>query len=197
MFPFPTAPSVASLLAAAGKQPLLQALTIILGTFVLEDAATVLAAMRAAEGGISIPVALLALYAGIVLGDLGLYGLGALSARIGWIARRVPPARSRALADWVRGRVFRVVVISRFIPGMRLPTYTACGFLGVDLRQFAIAAVLATLIWTSMLFALAMRVGDLFIAHLGVWRWAGAIGFALVIILAGRLLAGLHTEPAE
>jgi membrane protein DedA with SNARE-associated domain len=93
--------------------------------------------------------------------------------------------------------VFRVVVVSRFIPGMRLPTYTACGFLGVDFRQFAIAAVLATLIWTSMLFALAMRVGDLFIAHLGVWRWAGAIGFALVIILAGRLLAGLHTEPAE
>ena len=37
--------------------------------------------------------------------------------------------------------VFRVVLASRFLPGLRLPTYTTCGFVGADLRQFALAVV--------------------------------------------------------
>jgi membrane protein DedA with SNARE-associated domain len=80
------------LVAAAGSKPL-QAATIIIGTFILEDAATVLAAMQVATGGVTLFVALGALYAGIVLGDLGLYGLGRLSATQSWAKRLVPPRR--------------------------------------------------------------------------------------------------------
>lgn len=186
--------SVLAILALAGQQPVLQALAIIAGTFILEDAATVLAAMRAEEGGISIPLALGSLYAGIVLGDLWLYGMGRLSARVGWIARLVPPERSLAAGVWLRGRgrVFKVVLVSRFLPGMRLPTYTACGFLGADLRQFTVAAIVATLAWTSLLFGLSLRVGQFLIDHLGAWRWAGAAGFALSLILIGRVAARLQ-----
>jgi membrane protein DedA with SNARE-associated domain len=184
--------ALATFLSLAGKHPLLQALAIVVGTFILEDAATVLAAMRAREGGISMPLALVALYAGIVLGDLGLYGLGHLSARTRWIARWVPPERSRAAAGWLSGRVFRVVLISRFLPGMRLPTYTACGFLGADLRQFALAAIVATLAWTSLLFGVSLQVGQFLIDHFGAWRWAGAGGFALGLFLVGRVAARLQ-----
>jgi membrane protein DedA with SNARE-associated domain len=185
--------SIVLFLKLAGTRPLLQALAIIFGTFILEDAATVLAAMRAEEGAIPIWLALLSLYAGVVLGDLGLYGLGRLSARIGWIARLIPPDRSRALAAWLRGRVFRVVLISRFLPGMRLPTYTACGFLRADLRQFALAAIVATLAWTTLLFGVSLRVGGFLIDHFGAWRWAGAVGFALALILVGRFAARLQS----
>jgi membrane protein DedA with SNARE-associated domain len=176
-------------LSLAGKGPLLQAVLIILGTFVLEDATTVLAAMRVQEGGVDLTVALLALYAGIVLGDLGLYGLGRLSARVRLIARWVPPERSQAAAQWLDGRLVRVVLISRFIPGMRLPTYTACGYLRADLRRFTLAAVVATLAWTSLLFAVSLQVGKFMIEHLGEWRWAGAIGFALTVVLLARFAA--------
>lgn len=184
--------SVAALLAYAGHNLMLQAALIILGTFVLEDAATVLAAMHAQSGGIAIPVALCSLYAGIVLGDLGLYGLGALSAKIPWLARLVTQRRMRQGRDWLDGRVFQVVFVSRFIPGARLPTYTACGFLGADWRRFALAAVVATLIWTSLLFGVSLKVGALLMQYLGAWRWAGGIGFALVIILLGRTAARLQ-----
>ena len=173
----------------AGAQPALQALAIIGGTFILEDAATVLAAMRAAEGGIPDWLALGALYVGVILGDLGLYGLGALSRRIRWIARLIPPARSEALGAWVRPRVFRVVLVSRFLPGMRLPAYTACGFLRADLRQFTLAAIVATLIWTSLLFGVSLRVGQFLIDHFGAWRWAGAVGFATALLIIGRCAA--------
>ena len=184
--------SVAALLALAGQNTMLQAVLIVLGTFVLEDAATVLAAMQAESGAIAIPVALCALYAGIVLGDLGLYLLGHLSAKVRWAARIIPPRRMRQGRDWLRGRVFQVVFISRFIPGARLPTYTACGFLGANLKHFALAAVLATLVWTSLLFGVSLKIGALLMQYLGPWRWAGAVGFVLVLFLLGRSAARLQ-----
>jgi membrane protein DedA with SNARE-associated domain len=183
------ASSIASLLALAGHSPLFQAAAIIIGTFILEDAATVVAAMQVEQGGLSIPVALGSLYVGIVLGDLGLYGLGRLSAQIGWLARRLPPHRHAAIREFIAGRVFKIVLISRFLPGLRLPTYTTCGFVRADLRQFALAAVVATSCWTTLLFGASMRVGQLLMDHLGAWRWAGAAGFVLFIILAGRAAA--------
>jgi membrane protein DedA with SNARE-associated domain len=183
---------VTGLLKTAGHSYLAQGLAIILGTFILEDAATVLAAMRVQTGGVPWWVALVALYVGIVLGDLGLYGLGALAARVPVFRRWIGQERLDRGRNWLAGRVFKVVFISRFLPGMRLPTYTACGFLGASLPRFCLAAIVATLIWTSLLFILSLRVGKFLIDHLGAWRWAGAVGFAIALVLAGRLAARLQ-----
>ncbi|WP_428491086.1 DedA family protein [Rhodopila sp.] len=187
------ASSISSLLALAGHSALFQAVAIILGTFILEDAATVAAAMQVESGGLSPWLALASLYVGIVLGDLGLYGLGRLSARIPWVARQLPPRRQEVIRSWISGRIFKVVLVSRFLPGLRLPTYTTCGFVAADLRQFAMAAVVATACWTSLLFATSLRVGHFLMDHLGAWRWAGAAGFVVFIIVAGRVaVAGLQ-----
>jgi membrane protein DedA with SNARE-associated domain len=183
------ASSIMSLLALAGRSALFQAIAIIVGTFILEDAATVAAAMQVEDGAVSLWLALFSLYAGIVLGDLGLYGLGRLSAHVAWIARQLPPHRQEAIRAWIAGRIFKVVLVSRFLPGMRLPTYTTCGFVGADLRQFTLAAIVATACWTSLLFATSLKVGQFLMDHLGAWRWAGAAGFVVFIILAGRAAA--------
>ena len=82
-----------------------------------------------------------------------------------------------------------MVLVSRFLPGMRLPTYTTCGFLGANLRQFTLAAVFATACWTSLLFTVSLKLGQFLMDHLGAWRWAGAAGFVVFIILAGRAAA--------
>ena len=183
------ASSISSLLALASHSMLFQAGAIVLATFILEDAATVAAAMQVQDGGVSAPIALGALYAGIVLGDLGLYGLGRLSAHSAWVARQLPPHRRKTIKAWISGRVFKVVLVSRFLPGMRLPTYTTCGFVGADIRQFTLAAVVATSCWTSLLFAISLQLGQFLMDHLGVWRWAGAAGLVIFLILAGRAAA--------
>ncbi len=178
---------------AAGSKPV-QAAAIILGTFILEDAATLLAAMQVASGAVSLPLALSALYAGIVLGDLGLYGLGALSAR-NPLARRLVPKRRQDLGhDWVRRRVIPLVLISRFIPGLRLPTYTTLGFLRAPLGQFALGVVAATLVWTSGLFFVCLKLGALMERFLGIWRWAGLAVFCVVLVLAGRVATHLYNR---
>jgi membrane protein DedA with SNARE-associated domain len=181
--------SIGSLLAIAGQSPLLQAVAIIIGTFILEDAATVAATMQVEQGTISMPVALLALCAGIVLGDLGLYGLGRLASMAPWIERQLPPTRQETIQAWLSGRLFKVVLISRFLPGLRLPTYTTCGFVRTNFKAFALAAVFATCCWTSLLFATSLRVGQFLMDHLGAWRWAGAAGFIAFIFLAARAAA--------
>jgi membrane protein DedA with SNARE-associated domain len=188
--------SVSGLLKAAGAHPFSQAAAIIVGTFILEDAATVLAAMQVQTGNIRWVIALIALYTGIVLGDLGLYGLGKLAALLPWINRLVSADRHVRGRRWLSKRVFRVVFVSRFIPGARLPTYTACGFLSVSFARFALAAVLATSIWTSLLFLVSLRVGRLLMEHFGAWRWAGAVGFAFVVIAVGRVIAHFQDEAA-
>ncbi|HEX3575397.1 MAG TPA: VTT domain-containing protein [Rhodopila sp.] len=183
------ASSISSLLALAGHSAWFQAAAIILGTFILEDAATVAAAMQVEDGSLPLWLALISLYAGIVLGDLGLYGLGRLSAHIPFVARHLPPHRQETIRAWISGRIFKVVLVSRFLPGLRLPTYTTCGFVGADLRQFTLAAIVATGAWTSLLFLTSLRVGHFLMDHLGAWRWAGAAGFAIFIIGAGRAAA--------
>jgi membrane protein DedA with SNARE-associated domain len=183
------ASSITTLLAMAGHSALFQAAAVIIGTFILEDGATVAAAMQVESGSLPLWLALLSLYAGIVLGDLGLYGLGRLSASVPWIARQLPPHRQEAIRGWISGRIFRVVLVSRFLPGLRLPTYTTCGFVRANLKQFAVAAIVATSAWTSLLFLTSLRLGHFLMDHLGAWRWAGAAGFVLFIIVAGRAAA--------
>jgi membrane protein DedA with SNARE-associated domain len=182
--------------AASGSKPL-QAATIILGTFILEDAATLLAAMQVTSGAVALPLALGALYAGIVLGDLGLFGLGRLSAGNRW-ARRLVPRRRRDLGqNWVSQRVVPIVLVARFVPGLRLPTYTTLGFLRAPFARFAFVAIFATLLWTSGLFFISMKLGVLLLRYLGVWRWAGLAGFALVLLLIGRFSAKLYQNKVN
>src|ERR1700744_600320 len=89
------------LLTLAGHSALFQTSAIIVGTFILEDAATVAAAMQVEDGALPIWLSLISLYAGIVLGALGLYGLGRLPAQVPWVARQPPPHRQETIKAWI------------------------------------------------------------------------------------------------
>ena len=75
------AQTITSYLTSLGSDPFALGIAILLATFVLEDAATAGAALMAADGIVPVSVAIIALFVGITLGDLGLYGLGWLVSR--------------------------------------------------------------------------------------------------------------------
>lgn len=181
------------LIEAAGNGeagPWLMALGIVLISFVLEDAATIAAATLATQGMISLPFALGALIFGIALGDLGLYGIGAL-------ARRNAAARAwleeRGL-NWAQGffarNLFEVVIVARLVPGLRLPTYAALGLARASFPQFALFAVGAVSAWSSLIVvgtyyfdaALVQIIGE------GWIRWVVIPLAVVVLILVPRLL---------
>lgn len=189
--------STGDLLTLAGRSPILQGIAIMTGTFILEDATSIATAMAVQDHHLSLKVGLTSLFLGIVVGDLGLYGLGMLAARLHegsvWARRLVPPERREKWRDWVDNRLIRLVVTARFVPGMRLPAYTVSGFLGADFVRFALAAIGATVLWTGLLFTVSMRVGEFLLAELGAWRWAGALGFIVAVMIIMRLVGGTQS----
>ncbi|MXV44559.1 hypothetical protein GS501_05785 [Saccharibacter sp. 17.LH.SD] len=170
----------------------LKIVSIVVGTFILEDVATVLSAVATQAGRVSFSVALCSLYFGVVVGDIGLYALGFAAARWPFLRRFITLPNHEQTERWFSSNTIKVVGIARFIPGARLPLYTACGFFKAPFLPFAMTAIVATLVWITLLFLLSLRIGKWLLAHQGGWRWAGIAGFVLCIIFIGRFVARLQ-----
>src|SRR5436190_2254798 len=100
-------------------------------TFILEDVAAVGAGLLLASGQISWPAAFLACFLGIWFGDVGLYAIARIGGRR-WFERssfkRFAPRVARS-EQWFAKRGTPILIFSRLVPGARLPTYLAAGFL--------------------------------------------------------------------
>lgn len=124
-------------------------------TFISEDAACLTAGALAGSGQISFALALTACFAGIFAGDCLLYWTGRIfGSRIlktGILARFVSENAVLKASVWLEKRGAAAVFFSRFITGLRLPTYLAAGFLRVSFLKFALYFLLASVIWTPVL----------------------------------------------
>jgi len=134
-----------------------------LATLVSEDLTCISAGVMIAEGRISFALGTLACLAGIFAGDLLLFlagrfiGRAALSrAPLKWFVRERDIARG---SQWFRSKGMAAILLSRFIPGTRLPTYVAAGLLDTSLPKFAFYFLIAAGIWTPLLVAGSMLVG--------------------------------------
>lgn len=177
----------ATILLSLGSNPWAIALAIVLATFVLEDVATIAAAFLAATGEIPPMAALTALFIGIFVGDLGLYGLGAAARTRAWARNLIGEGRMAKGRAWLKRRYVTALIGARFMPGFRLPTYAASGFLKLPFWPFASVAAGAGLIWTTLIFSLVFFFGVMIVENLGVWRWAVA-AVLVALILAGPTL---------
>ena len=61
---------------------------------------------------------------------------------------------------WLARRGGKVVFLSRFVPGLRLPTYVTAGVLRMPFGAFALYFVLACLLWTPLLVGAAAWFGE-------------------------------------
>ena len=179
-------------LFALGMNPWAIALMIIAATFVLEDAASVGAALLAAAGAISTPLAIAALTIGIFAGDLGLYGLGRAARSQSWARARVGERQIERGRRWLQGRLVAALFAARFMPGARLPTYTASGFLKIPFAHFAAITLGAGALWTAAIFTVAAIFGAPVLYALGPWKWLLGALLLAVAILAPRLMRHRH-----
>lgn len=124
-------------------------------TFVSEDAACVLAGSAVASGRIGFAVAVTACFAGIFAGDILLFGagrmFGARALNIRFIKRFIPERSVSKARTWLESNTAAAVFLSRFVTGLRLPTYVAAGAFGTGFVRFAAYFVLASALWTPIL----------------------------------------------
>ena len=180
----PFAPS-----AVAEWLPFAKAAGFFLATFILEDVAAVGAGLLLASGGISWPEAFLACFLGIWMGDAGLYALARYAGR-GWFKRSSLRRFSAKVAEserWFAERGTPILVFSRLIPGARLPTYLAAGFLRLPLARFLFVTGAASCLWTLAILLLARTFGTRLAAWLGSYRHAGLMLFAAGLMLLAAL----------
>ncbi len=161
-------------------------LAIILGTFILEDPTTIIVGVLAADGFISLPLALFSLYTGIVVGDVGLYCLGYLASTHPRLARYVDHDFIAPFRTWLETRYILTVFSARFIPGARLPTYTSSGFFRSPLSTFIVVAIGATSIWTTLLFSASYWFGNLTTEWMKPLRWGIAAAFLIALFMIAR-----------
>lgn len=162
------------------------------GTFVSEDAACIAAGTAAAHGQISLAAAMAACFLGIFAGDMALYGIGRIAgARIfhNSLLRRVVSDATRTKAsNWLVKNGASAVFLSRFVTGLRLPTYLAAGAMRADARKFAAYFLLASGIWTPLLVVSAAY------SQSAVFGGNILVG-VIVLFLATRLVLKYSARP--
>jgi len=149
---------------ATGLVLLLLMSLIAVATLISEDLACVGAGLLAARGQMSFLAATSGAFVGILAGDLALFAAGRLLGRaavrrrpLRWMFSETTLARA---SRWFQQRGMAAIFISRFMPGMRLPTYFAAGVVGTSLPRFALWFALAGVLWTPALVGASMVLGE-------------------------------------
>lgn len=147
-----------------GVALLLALAMIALATLVSEDLTCVGVGLLVAQGRIGFVAGTLACFVGIYVGDLLLYAAGRFLGRpalerapLRWWMR---PEHVQVSSAWFNRRGPVVIVLSRFIPGTRLPTFFAAGMLRTGFWSFCGYFFLAVAVWTPLLVAFSAKVGE-------------------------------------
>ncbi len=153
------------------KGPVVVFLTLVLlslATLVTEDLTCIGAGVLVAQGQLSFLQAVLACLFGIAVGDLLLFAAGRwVGVRaMAWpvVARYVPLSKVREATAWLQQRGLVVVLFSRFVPGLRLPTYFAAGVLATSYWRFTAYFLLAAAVWAPLLVGASALLGGAVVA---------------------------------
>lgn len=145
---------------------------IVLLSYLLEDLAIATAATLSALGDMPSSLALMAIFIGIATGDLGLYVLGYYARKVRWLRYRALSNSSfKVVRKKLTQRAFLNLFLIRFIPGLRTIGFTLSGFLLIPLPVFFSAVLLATSIWTLVVFTLIYQIGSSVFMQVSELKW--------------------------
>ncbi len=163
--------------------------SIFFGTFVLEDVALALALGLVADGKVMVVPAFVACFLGISLGDLALYLIGLFAGKLGLekYVKSIDKFSSDRVASQGTDLLTYSVIISRFIPGTRLPTYLVAGFLRYPIWRFIFLTVVTVFAWVALAFAAGQSLRPLLMNHL----WATVISSLIFLRIAKSLIPKL------
>jgi membrane protein DedA with SNARE-associated domain len=115
------------------------------------ETAVITAGVIAADGGLLVPVVILAAAVGAIVGDNVSYWVGRRAS--GWLERHVATGERRKRIVWAERMLDErggyLIVVARFIPGGRTAVTLAAGLLHMPWRRFIAFDVAAGLLWGS------------------------------------------------
>jgi membrane protein DedA with SNARE-associated domain len=161
-------------------ETLLNCLTLFLETFVQEDLAILSGSVMVTNETLSFAAVLISLIAGLIIGDIIIYGIGWLSRKVPWLYRKVYSGKVENAKTKIHDNLISALIFVRFVPGLLFPTYIACGFTGVSFKRFIFTTGITGTAYTVVFLAILVKLGEALIPTIGHWLW--------IIILATMLL---------
>ena len=148
------------------------------------ETALVTAAVLAADGTLSLPLVILAGAAGAVIGDsiafaIGRAGGGPIKR---FVSRFAGPDRLEAAERMVRRQGPALVVVGRFLPGIRIAINMSCGAGQMAYRRFLVFDIVGALLWSAQASLLGYFAGKAFAGQLWV---AFVVAFAVTAVVGG------------
>lgn len=167
-------------------------------TFILEDAAAIGAGLLLASGQMSWLAAFSSCFLGIWLGDAGLYAIARIGGRRWFERSRFSKyaAKVQRSEAWFSKRGTHILIFSRLMPGARLPTYLAAGFLRVPIARFLLVTGVASFIWTFVILRLTQLFGAKLLDWLNDYKHGGLrfIGVGITLVVFLQLLRWVATK---
>jgi len=160
---------------------------LVTATLVSEDLTTIAAGLLVTQGRIDFFTAVFSCFLGIFVGDALLFLAGRWLGRP-WLGRRplswfIDETQIESASDWFRRRGPLVILLSRFMPGMRLPTYFAAGLLRTSFWRFLLYFAVAVAVWTPILVWLSMQFGGRAFEELSNSGLGVGWGFGLTVVV--------------
>lgn len=155
-----------------------------------EEVAIVYAGVQSAKGNLAWPAAFAACLAGALVGDAVMYGIGrrfghSLLRRKPKLAWLLHADREEQFEQAITRHGFKVLLLARFMVGVRGPAYLAAGVVRMPFRRFLVWDLVAATLVVGVFFAAAFYFGD-DIARL--LRDAEAV-FTLVVLAVVAIVA--------
>lgn len=175
-----------SALRTLSGDPVLQTILIVLCTFVLEDPTLIACGLLVADHQMAYTTALAGLCIGIAVGDWLLYVAGRYMGP--WIVARrmVSQHRLDRMRVWFDDNMFTAIMVSRFVPGLRLPANLAVGMARASLKRYLPCAVFASVLWTLIAVTLIVYLGRAVLPLLGELKWVAGVALIVVVIFIQR-----------
>ncbi|MEZ5501209.1 MAG: hypothetical protein R3E50_00630 [Halioglobus sp.] len=158
-------------------------LTIFLLGCLHEDVAIIAASYFVVEHGESPWLAGAVAFAGMLVNNLVLYGVGALLRNQPWMQRWTGNERASAIRRRLQRHLVATLTVARFGHSMLMPALVSCGSLRIPLQRVLPVVALSAAAYLSILLALVVVMGEAVMRDLVNWAWvvpvAVATGMAL------------------
>ena len=137
------------------------------GTFILEDVSLATSVALMAKGEISLLKAFTACFLGIGIGDCGLYFLGFYIEKFERLKHFNFFKKYRKVLDNAKNSPLLTysILVSRAIPGTRIPTYMSAGFLRYPFLKFLWLTFISVFVWVACMLLAGEKFSKAFTHH--------------------------------
>lgn len=131
--------------------------------------------------------------AGAYVGDLVMYAMcraggEQLARRLRWLRDEEHLA---AVKERLRRSQIPVLLVSRLLPGGRVPVLLAAAFIGLSWRTFVVANLPACALWSAVYAAIGVAGGSIFPEP-----WEGVVAAVLLVVLVTQVVSLVNKRRA-